>query len=414
MKYQAVSAKADTFGRWIAIALGFSIPLSTAADNILIGALVLCWVLSAGFLDKWQTVRDNPVAWLALGLFLLLCIGLLYGERYPGDGLHYLGKYKELPLIALLLPLLRHPQMRRFAVLALATSLVLTLLVSYAIAMGLLPQYAFITVKDLYPRSFYPVSFKLSLTHNILMAFGAFLFALLARHATDYRMRLTWAALALLAVGNVLFMVQGRTGYLILGALLLYFFASAWRWKGVVIALVLGLVLSAAAYYGSATFRTRIQTAAQEYSAWQPGKRSETSVGERLDWYMNSLRIIREHPFLGVGTGGFTKAYTELVPNSKPEEARNPHNEYLLITAQLGLTGLALLLGLFLLQWRQAPRLPTLLETQLARGLVITMMTGCLFNSLLLDHTESLLYAWMSALLYSGLNPNLENTRAAT
>ena len=41
-----------------------------------------------------------------------------------------------------------------------------------------------------------------------------------------------------------------------------------------------------------------------------------------------------------------------------------------------------------------------------ARGLVLAMASGCLFNSFLLDHTEGLAFAWMSALLFGGLAPN--------
>jgi hypothetical protein len=45
------------------------------------------------------------------------------------------------------------------------------------------------------------------------------------------------------------------------------------------------------------------------------------------------------------------------------------------------------------------------MDTDLARGLVVTMVVGCLFKSFLLDHTESLFYAWLSGLLYTGLRP---------
>ncbi len=84
-------------------------------------------------------------------------------------------------------------------------------------------------------------------------------------------------------------------------------------------------------------------------------------------------------------------------------ETRNPHNEFLLITVQIGIAGLAALLWLFWLQWRLAPRLASPLECHLARGLVLTMIIGCMLNSMLLDHTEGLLYAWLTGLLYAGL-----------
>ena len=66
------------------------------------------------------------------------------------------------------------------------------------------------------------------------------------------------------------------------------------------------------------------------------------------------------------------------------------------------------LLALFAYQWRLAARLATRLDTSLARGLVLTMLAGCLFNSFLLDHTEALLYAWLSGLLFAGLRPSVE------
>jgi hypothetical protein len=34
---------------------------------------------------------------------------------------------------------------------------------------------------------------------------------------------------------------------------------------------------------------------------------------------------------------------------------------------------------------------------------VLVFVIGCLFNSLLLDHTEGLLFAWATGLLFAGL-----------
>ena len=98
-----------------------------------------------------------------------------------------------------------------------------------------------------------------------------------------------------------------------------------------------------------------------------------------------------------------SKAYADQTNGTGLEPSVNPHNEYLLIGVQTGLVGLVLLLHLFWQHWRLAPRLATPLETHLARGLLLTIAVGCLFNSLLLDHTEGLLFAWMTGLLYGGL-----------
>ncbi len=105
----------------------------------------------------------------------------------------------------------------------------------------------------------------------------------------------------------------------------------------------------------------------------------------------------------GAGTGGFPAAYAKLVKDTGQTLSRNPHNDFMLITVQTGVVGLAALLWLLWQQWRHAPRLPTRMERGLAQGLVATMLIVSMLNSPLLDHTEGLLYAWLTALLYAGL-----------
>ena len=62
--------------------------------------------------------------------------------------------------------------------------------------------------------------FKLHITHGILMSLAAFLAGIRALRETRQRWRIAYGAAALLAAFNVLFMVQGRTGHVVLAALL--------------------------------------------------------------------------------------------------------------------------------------------------------------------------------------------------
>ena len=85
----------------------------------------------------------------------------------------------------------------------------------------------------------------------------------------------------------------------------------------------------------------------------------------------------------------------------------HPHSQYLFIMAHVGVIGLGLLLWLFVQQWRSTPLVGDVTYGLLARGLVLIMAVGCLFNDLLLDHTEKLLYCWLSGLMYSGADSRL-------
>jgi O-antigen ligase len=121
--------------------------------------------------------------------------------------------------------------------------------------------------------------------------------------------------------------------------------------------------------------------------------------------YYNTMKMIRDRPLVGAGTGGFPSAYERQVAGTGMAPAGHPHNEYLHLMAQLGIPGLVALLALFWVPWRLAPRLPVPHEGLLARGLVLTIAVGCVFNSLLLDHTEGLLFAWGLGVLFGGLGP---------
>ncbi|HTS55105.1 MAG TPA: O-antigen ligase family protein [Burkholderiales bacterium] len=395
-----ISGGAYRLACYVAIALGVSLPVSVALDNVLLGVLLLAWLVSARWREKYHLVRGNPVALCALALLAWIALGLTWGSGPLSDGLLYLRKYSDLLLIAILSTVLVDVRDRRRALLAFAGALVVTLVLSYALALGWLPAGGVIT-----GDATNPTVFKRHITQNILMAFGALLFAELALEPARPRVRLLWAALSAAAVFNALFLVQGRTGYVVLAALIVLFLFRTLRWKGVVPAAVLLVLAFAAAYQFSGSFHKRVSLALVEANEWRPGVATQDPVGIRLEFYTNTLAIVREHPVLGVGTAGFASAYAQRVQGSAMVLTRNPHNQYLMTASQVGLVGLALLVLLFVEQWRCATRLPGAQERTLARGLVLTIAVGSVFNSLLIDHTESLFFAWMSGLLYAGYAP---------
>lgn len=386
------------FGRWSTIAIGASIPVSIALDNLLLAAVLCAWLLGAQYRDKLALAWSNPVYRAALLLFAVLLLGTAYGDQAPGDAKLYLLKYLDLALIPLLGWAFVAASSRERALQVLAGGLALVLLISYALKFGLIPPNPWLrgTAES-------PFVFKLRLTHNILMAFAAFLFAWLSCAAATKRARLTWMALGALAVANISLMVEGATGYLVLIALVLLFGWQRARFRGIAVAVAaaIGVVILLSLVPGP--FQMRIKGIIQELRHERVDLPASTSTGYRLEFYRNTLTLIQQHPVLGAGTGSFPAEYAELVKDTGQTLSRNPHNEFMLITMQTGVVGLAALLWLLWQQWRYAPKLASAMERGLGQGLVVTMLIVCMFNSPLLDHTEGLLYAWLTALLYAGL-----------
>ena len=389
-------SQAEACARACAIALGFSIPISVALDNVLLGLMLIAWFASGRYREKLLFVAQNRIAAASLILFCLLGAGLTYSYAGFDQSLRSLDKYIDLAFVPVFASLFRDARTRHLAWLAFAMALAVTLLLSYMTWLGLLAE-THLTLGT--PQN--PEVFKRYLTQGIFLAFGAYVFVTLALQARSMGMRRTWLGLGLLAAINVLVLTQSRTGQLILLALVLHYAYTQWRWKGAAGAAVAGvLVLGLISGFNGASRQT---ATLGELQSWKPGLAATASTGFRIEFYSNSLEIARAHPWLGTGTGSFAKVYAEHVQGSAMLPTVNPHNEYLNIAIQLGIAGLAAMLYLFYCEWRLAPALPTAGERRLARALVITFVIGCTFNSLLMDHAEGLFFAWASGLLFAGL-----------
>ena len=397
---------ADRASLWVVVAIGFAIPVSTALDSLLVAALLLCWIAGGRYREKLAAIRGNDFALVPCALFLLYVAGSAYSVGTASDVQYALGKASRLLLIPVLISLHPERQYQERALRAFKAAVVLTLVLSFLVWLGLTPEAGFVEHSQIDP-----VVFKLKITHSVLMSFGAFAFALQAREAADWRSRMLPALLAGLAAFNVFYMVHGRTGQLVLLALLLYFFFSWLRWRGLLVAAAAGATIAGTAYLApSSALHQRVQTTIVEISDWRAGKPAQLA-NMRLEAWSNSVEIVKSHPLVGAGTGGFAAAYARQVQGTSMMPLRQPENQYLLTTIQLGIVGLAALLALFAVQWRLASRLATRMDTDLSRGLVVTMAVGCLFNSFLLDHTESLFYAWLTGLLFASLRPGRNGAR---
>ena len=409
--YQIVSTKAEHAARWVVIALGFSIPVSTAVDDILIGVAILLWLLSNSYRDRILNMRDNPVALWAIVVFGMYLLGILYSIADRKDILDALLKSAYLLLIPLFMAFSREKKVRDLAIGAFLAASILVLILSYLIGFDLLPPIKFLKGK---PED--PVVFKYHITHSFLMSFAAFLFALRAREARAGRNRMVWSLLCSLAVFNVFFMIQSRTGQLVMLVFIVYFFSRWFRWRGLLLSVfILVSFVGAGLLTSSGSWYRGYEKLVQEYREWEPGRaQTGESAKLRLDFYSNSAGIIVENPVFGVGTGGFAKAYAAKVGPSASVYTDNPHNEYLLVAVQFGLAGLGVWLFLFFREWTLAARLSSPFDRAVTRGLVLAILTASMVSSTLFDHTERVFFVWLSALLFASLNqaPGKENGEA--
>ena len=395
----------DRTALWIVVALGFSVPVSTALDGVLLAALIVCWLAGGRYREKWEAVQGNAFAMAACAFFLLHVAGSAYSIGSPRAVLDEIGKAAYILLAPLLISLQPDAEWRRRGLLALLAAVGLTLVLSFPIWLGVMPDLGFIK-----GQAVDAVVFKKKIGHSVLMAFGAYVLLLAARDSAGIRARVLLCLLAGLAAFNVFFMVWGRTGQLVLMALFAYFVIRSFGWRGASVAAALALVAGTAVYFTpTSALHVRTAMTIEEIRSWRVhGRTNDDNM--RLETWANSLELLKQRPLIGTGTGGFVTAYTKQIEGTSTPPADQPENQYLLTAVQLGAVGLVALLALFAFQWHLAGRLESRFDTDLARGLVILMVVGCMFNSFLRDHTQALFYAWLSGLLYA--RPRTGDARA--
>jgi len=377
--------------RYLAVAVGFSISLSTSMGELLVGAYAVCWLLSGDCRRTWRLMSANRVLWLPVAVFGGLVLGMTYTSASSHESWKYLLKYREFLYIPLFASVFTDPELRRKGRFGFLAGAVILLGLSY---------FEFATGFDLsFPSDTDYVTFKDRIIHNLLMGFLVYLLADELRRRPTWR----WGILAVIGLTliNMTVMVQGRTGYLVLGSLTVLYMYQQFQLRGIVYATALLGGLMAVAYPTIGVVRSRIDDTVMQLRN-QFGSEQKRSLDARLEFYAASCHLIGQHPWFGTGTGSYPAEYKKLSRTRDLPPSVDPHCEYLLLAVQMGLVGLSLFLATLAVQWRATHHLAGE-DRYWSQGMLVTVAVGSLFNSLLLGFTGGLFYGYMVGLVFGGL-----------
>jgi len=376
-----------------------SLPLSTAATNAFAVLAFLFWALSGQWRSTALAIGAEPVAWLGCALFAALALGVAWSLVPAREAAGALLKYRELLLFGVVAFLCADERWGLRVLWFFFVAAFVLLCLSLAVQLGL-----FIYVDERgFSSADNAVLLKNHITHGFLMSLLAYGSALVALRSAGWR-RWALAGIAVLAAANVWFAVQGRTGYVVMAVLILWFGYARWSFRGLAAAAVALVLLLGAAYQWVPVFQKRINEATEQARDYrrhaQPG---ETSIGSRLHFWKRSAQWLAAHPVLGAGTGGWGEAFYQATEGDDAfmhnQERNHPHNEYVHLTVQIGPLGLVLFIALLLAAFQRAARLPGV-RAALAQGFVLAFAVGCLFSDFLYDTTEGHVWAVLGGALF--------------
>jgi O-antigen ligase len=377
-------------------AIAVSLPWSTSATGI----LVVLWLIAlVPTLDPASVRREvmSAAGGLPLLLWGLGVAGMLWADLPWADvgfkeRIAGMSGFHKLLLVPLLLAQFRRSGQAQWAFLGFLASSVLLLVVSWVLVLA--PG---LTWRGRSPG----VPVKDYIFQSSIFAICAF--GLIGQVGELWRTRtrlplgralglaLGLALLAAAFIANIVYVATARTTLVVMAVLLLLLGLRQFRWRGALVATVVGGVLTGGAWTSSPYLRERVSLAIEQVRGHGTAD-VNTSVGLRLEYWQKSLAFIAEAPVIGHGTGTIPQLFRrDATADTIPELlTTNPHSQVLTVAIQLGLIGALALIAMWIAHLALF-RGGTLIAWF---GLVVAVqnVVGSFFNSYLFDFSQGWLY----------------------
>lgn len=325
-----------------AVAVAISLPWSTTATGIAIAVwlLVLLPTLDATAVRRelGAAAGGLPVVLWCLGLIGMLWADVDWLDRFGG-----LGSFHRLLVIPLLLAQFRRSENGTWVVCGFFLSSIALLIASYAIVVVLGHRW-----HGVYGVPVHDTIFQGSLF--LICGFGALGYGALARGKGAGRWLIATFATGALFLINFAFATASRIALAIAPLMLLLLGWRLFRWKGVLVAVLLAVIAGSAMWVSSPVLRDRVTRTVVEMEEYRATNKA-TSIGEHIAFLKEALAIVGSAPIIGHGTGSITEEFRRITAGQtgvSGEPTVNPHNQTLAVAIQLGIVGAVVLWAMWI------------------------------------------------------------------
>jgi O-antigen ligase len=376
--------------RWMVIFLSITILFSPFLTNVLEITLFGLCVFNQELRRRFTEIKKQPLL-IGVGAFILmLIIGCFYSVADYQDTLRSLWGWRKILLLPIALSLFAdHVWKDRF----------IKICVGFIFLCSLLSIVSFMWQFEVY--RFAPgIVIRHYATQGMVFAVAIFSIAMGFIYQKKFNVQHEWPQIFYMIslLIAIIFMTPGRSGYLALIVLSIYFcYRTITYKKNYWVALFVCLLIPSL-LLNSSMVKDRVNLGVYEISNVSTVHEKETSMGSRIIAWKNAIELIKEHPLFGVGTGGYEQAF---VDHMKDYEGwfikHDPHNQFLKIFAELGIVGLVIFLSfLGAALFQKTPPF----YFNLSLGVLLAWCGTSLFSSHFSTFTEGrFIYLWLGVLL---------------
>jgi len=382
-------------GSILLIAFGFSLPLSVAINNFFAISLIMLWIYQKKYYETWQLIKQSKVLISGLIFYSIHILGLIWTEDLTW-GLHILKKEWFFLLLPIIMSFTKKEHIGYY-ISAFLLAMSISEILSYLVWLEIISPILHATTYD-------PTPFMSHISYNPFLAFSIYLigyFVLFDKTLSKTKKILM--ILFFITMSINMFITGGRAGqvgYIVVIFVLFAQYFDKNLFKSLILSTLLLSFVFTMAYYNSRVFNDRINLVVSNIKEFDQNK--NTSVGLRMNFAINTWEIIKNDPFIGVGTGDFKKSYEKVNVSKSPEAISTvqPHNMYLLEMTQFGLLGLFSLMYIFYTQLSFSHRETDMLKSKIGMALPMLFLVIMLSDSYLLGHFSTMLFVYFSAFLY--------------
>lgn len=384
------------------IILAFLLPITIFGANTIIVLIVLLWLLTGNYRDKFKVIRHSKIMLASILFYLLHIFGLIWTSNIEW-GLHIAHKMWYFGLLFPVFFTIVDSRYIKYYISSFLYAIALTEIISYLVWFEFIDRF-----KNAIPYD--PTPFMSHVSYNPILAFAIYIVS----HEIFFNKNLSklkffWYSFFALTMTFNMFITGGRAGqvmfFAMIGILIFQFFDRQKIKALLLVVLVIPLIFFTA-YQSSPLFHERVNNGFNSIIAYSQNTEASSSLGYRLTFAENSWQIIKNNLILGVGTGDFPDEYKEINKIRTPglPSVTNPHNMYILVLTQLGLLGLISMLSIIYYQVKSSFTETNRFYRDVGITLPLLFLVIMFSDSYLLGHYTTLMYIFFSSFLYKGFD----------
>lgn len=376
----------------------FFLLISTAVLNIFILLIVVFTIFHVLHEKNFSNLIPKKFMLYGLLIFLFLLMSLYFSTGDEESIISSLKKYVKFLYIPILYIYIKRNNNTDLIINYFISGGILVLCISYLKyfeLLNLVPLYEFYNM-NLVGTITKASVFQNSIVHGAVFSFIAYLSIFVAKKSNK-----KWLYIfSTLCMINIFFMNDSRNSYII-STILIFFilYYQFYRVKFLVTTSSLLLTFLLLLTPLSENLIKSVQDTKNDINLLIQ-KDYTSSIGLRTLWVSIGLNNLKSEPILGHGVGSYKNLSKKFIDkneiNVKPHLAisNNPHNEFISMSTQLGLFGLALYI-LFLYSLLKESK-----KKFLASGVFVIIFISSFFNSALYDNVFGLFIIIILSLVY--------------